>query len=220
MSNVKGFTSLNNSILFDNSISSNAKILYMQFKHFSNIPNFIIRKAIILKESGLSKNTFDKYLKELKDKCLIFVNAVRKGKAYEYFYTLHKVEVKEVDKPVKEDKPVIQKESSQSELIEDGTKIKLNDNQYKICKSLDYIVVKRVLAANKNPQTFTYFLKLYISDCIKNSVHINSNIKRYSKMLDIEFMPVDSAGKKPLDGQTHIDNFLFEGDFINEDFAI
>ena len=70
-------TKADNIILFDNSISSQAKILYFQFKYFSTILNFVIRKAIMIKVSGLKGNTFDKYLKELKDLGLIFVNRVR-----------------------------------------------------------------------------------------------------------------------------------------------
>lgn len=86
--NYSGHTKADNIILFDNRISSQARILYFQFKHFSTIPNFVIRKSTMIKVSGLKGNTFDKYLKELKDLGLIFVNRIRVGNKYEYYYTL------------------------------------------------------------------------------------------------------------------------------------
>lgn len=83
-----GYTKLDNSILFSQKISAQAKILYMQFVNYSTIPNFVIRKATMIKASGLKGNTFDKYLKELKDLDLIEVHATRVGKKYEYHYVV------------------------------------------------------------------------------------------------------------------------------------
>ena len=83
-----GYTKLDNVILYDSNISAQAKILYMQFINYSTIPNFVIRKATMIKVSGMKLNTFDKYLKELKDLKLVEVHATRVGNKYEYHYTV------------------------------------------------------------------------------------------------------------------------------------
>ena len=72
---IKGFTKADNSILFSSNLSNNAKLVYMQIKYYSNLEGFRLSKTLILQDSQLSVNTFDKVIKELKDAGLIIQNA-------------------------------------------------------------------------------------------------------------------------------------------------
>ena len=94
---MNGFTKLDNSILFNNAISANAKILYAQFYHYSTIPNFVIRKSTVMKASGMKKNTFEKYMRELKVFGLIGLKETRIGNKYEYEYIVNETPVKEIE---------------------------------------------------------------------------------------------------------------------------
>lgn len=95
---MNGFTKLDNAILFDNTLSAQAKILYTQFYYYSTIPNFVIRKTTIMKASGMKKNTFEKYLRELKEHGLITLKETRIGNKYEYEYIVN-------DPPVNKEEP-------------------------------------------------------------------------------------------------------------------
>ena len=206
--NYSGHTKADNTILFDNGISSQARILYFQFKHFSTIPNFVIRKTIMIKVSGLKGNTFDKYLKELKDLGLIFVNRVRVGSKYEYYYTLE--EQKQVVQIIEEKQAKITTESldsSQSIIIEQAG-IKLTDKQKKVCKHMDILVLKRVLKSHKIKND-TGLIEIYTSSHWRDLGEIpNDNILRYIGKNKIEFInPVDSNGFKPIEGQMHIEHY-------------
>ena len=85
---IKGFTKIENSILFNSNLSLQARVIYAQIKYYSNIPNFKLSKSLILKDSGLSVNTFDKIIKELKEAELIVLNTERKGKKNIYWYCI------------------------------------------------------------------------------------------------------------------------------------
>lgn len=206
--NYSGHTKADNTILFDNSISSQARILYFQFKHFSTIPNFVIRKAIMIKVSGLKGNTFDKYLKELKELGLIFVNRVRVGNKYEYYYTL---EEKKQEAPVGEEKQTKitteSLDSSQSIIIEQAG-IKLTDKQKKVCKHMDILVLKRVLNSQKIKNA-TGLIEIYTSNHWRDLGEApNGNILRYIGKNKSEFInPVDSNGFEPIKGQIHIEYY-------------
>ena len=211
--NYSGHTKADNTILFDNSISSQARILYFQFKHFSTIPNFVIRKTIMIKVSGLKGNTFDKYLKELKDLGLIFVNRVRVGSKYEYNNTLE--EQKQVDQIIEEKQAKITTESldsSQSIIIEQAG-IKLTDKQKKVCKHMDILVLKRVLNSHKIKNA-TGLIEIYTSSHWRDLREApNDNILRYIGKSKNEFVsPVDSNGFKPIEGQIHIKHYEDEAE--------
>lgn len=204
--NYLGHTKADNTILFDNSISSQARILYFQFKHFSTIPNFVIRKSTMIKVSGLKGNTFDKYLKEIKDLGLIFVNRIRVGNKYEYYYTLE--EQRQEYPKVEDRKNKITTESldsSQSIIIEEAG-IKLTDKQKKVCKHMNIIVLKRVLNSYKIKNA-TGLIEIYTSNHWRDLGEVpNDNILRYIGKNKNEFInPADSNGCQPIEGQIHID---------------
>lgn len=106
---MNGFTKLDNSILFNNSLSAQAKILYAQFYHYSTIPNFVIRKSTMMKASGMKKNTFEKYMRELKVFGLISLKETRIGNKYEYEYIVNETSVESDDKPVTKAKALVTK---------------------------------------------------------------------------------------------------------------
>lgn len=206
--NYSGYTKADNRILFDNSISSQARILYFQFKHFSTIPNFVIRKSVMIKVSGLKGNTFDKYLKELKNLGLIFVNRVRVGNKYEYYYT---IEEQKQNVQVGEEREIKitteSLDSSQSIIIEQAG-IKLTDKQKKVCKHMDILVLKRVLNSQKIKNA-TGLIEIYTSNHWRDLGEApNDNILRYIGKNRSEFInPVDSNGFKPIEGQIHIEYY-------------
>lgn len=206
-----GHTKADNIILFNNSISSQAKILYFQFKYFSTIPNFVIRKAIMIKVSGLKGNTFDKYLKELKDLGLIFVNRVRVSNKYEYYYTLEEQKQELLVSEEKKAKITTESlDSSQSIIIEQAG-IKLTDKQKKVCKHMDIIVLKRVLNSRKIKNA-TGLIEIYTSNhWMELGEAPNDNILRYIGKNKSEFVNrVDSNGFESIEGQIHID--FYEGE--------
>lgn len=84
----KGFTKINNSIIFDADLSLEAIGLYVKLQYLSNIDSFSIRRDHIKSISGYGETAFRRVWKELKDKgILIEIKARNKGK-YEYVYTL------------------------------------------------------------------------------------------------------------------------------------
>lgn len=91
---IKGFTKADNSILFNSNLRNNAKLVYMQIKYYSNLEGFRLSKALILKDSQLSVNTFDKVIKELKDAGLVIQNVAKDGKKNIYWYITTEAEDK------------------------------------------------------------------------------------------------------------------------------
>lgn len=91
---IKGFTKADNSILFSSNLSNNAKLVYMQIKYYSSLEGFRLSKTLILKDSQLSFNTFDKVIKELKDAGLIIQKVAKEGKRNIYWYITTEVEAK------------------------------------------------------------------------------------------------------------------------------
>jgi len=83
----KGFTKADNSILFNSELSNNAKLVYIQIKFYSNIDGFKLSKSLILKDSQLSINTFDKVIKELRQAGLVFQYTEKQGKKNIYWYS-------------------------------------------------------------------------------------------------------------------------------------
>ena len=104
--NWKGFTCLDNSILFDDKLSDQAKIFLMKIRHIltTKQSGFNPTKAFILRTCNLTKCKYDKVMQELKN----FVEIVRSrsGKSWVYTYNL----LAEIFTPVvKEAKKVIEK---------------------------------------------------------------------------------------------------------------
>ena len=84
----KGFTKINNSIIFDTDLSLEALGLYIKLQHLSTIDNFSIKRDYIKSISGYGETAFRRVWKELKDKgVLIETKTSIKGR-YEYMYTL------------------------------------------------------------------------------------------------------------------------------------
>lgn len=82
------FTQVSNTALRDKNLSLQARGLYAIIQSYITIENFTLYKNHLIKESGLSENTFDKYWKELKDKGYLvqykFYDYGSKGAKYEY----------------------------------------------------------------------------------------------------------------------------------------
>lgn len=89
----KGYTKADNSILFNSNLSNNAKLLYIQIKFYSNINGFKLSKSLILKDSQLSVNTFDKVIKELRQVGLVFQYIEKQGKKNIYWYSTNELKV-------------------------------------------------------------------------------------------------------------------------------
>lgn len=109
---IKGFTKADNSILFNTNLSNNAKLIYLQIKYYSSIPNFKLSKFVILKDSSLSVNTFNKVIKELKEAGLVKQVTERNGKSNIYWYTLVEFKVEKEKIEIKNKKKIDTKKSN------------------------------------------------------------------------------------------------------------
>ncbi|MDK0953142.1 hypothetical protein P5F47_06250 [Clostridium perfringens] len=110
MATNKGFTKIDNSIITSEILSNNAKLIYMQIKYYSTIPNFKICKITLKRVSNLGEKLFLKAIKELKTLGIIEQRNDRKGKQNFFYYALvEQNEVKE-EAPKKVTKKVAKKE--------------------------------------------------------------------------------------------------------------
>ena len=102
----KGFTKINNSIIFDLYLSCEAIGLYNKLQYLSTIDNFSIKRDYVKSISGYGETAFRRVWKELKDKgALIETKTSNKGR-YEYVYTLKNNEgTEKAVTPVKKKKP-------------------------------------------------------------------------------------------------------------------
>lgn len=96
MATNKGFTKIDNSIITSEILSNNAKLIYMQIKYYSTIPNFKLCKITLKKVCNLGEKLFLKAIKELKSLGIIEQRNDRKGKLNFFYYSL--VEQNEVKK--------------------------------------------------------------------------------------------------------------------------
>lgn len=82
------FTQVSNTALRDKRLSLQAKGLYAIIQSYITIEDFVLYKNHLIKESGLSTNTFDKYWKELKNTGYLiqhkYYSSGNKGAIYEY----------------------------------------------------------------------------------------------------------------------------------------
>ncbi|MDM0545866.1 hypothetical protein QTG99_10745 [Clostridium perfringens] len=92
----KGFTKVDNSIITSEMLSNNAKLIYIQIKYYSTIPNFKLCKITLKKVCNLGEKLFLKAIKELKSLGLVEQRNDRKGKQNFFYYAL--VEQNEVKK--------------------------------------------------------------------------------------------------------------------------
>lgn len=83
-----GFTKIDNSIIFDSSLSLEALGLYIKLSHFSNIDNFSIKRDYIKSISGYGETAFRRVWKELKDKGLLIETKENNKGRYKYSYIL------------------------------------------------------------------------------------------------------------------------------------
>lgn len=84
----KGFTKIDNSVLFDLDLTPAAYMLYSKVKYFDTIQGFKINREHIKSVSGYGETAFRRAWKELKDKGLLIQTKERiKGK-FEYTYEL------------------------------------------------------------------------------------------------------------------------------------
>ncbi|MFH5896667.1 hypothetical protein ACHM2V_11030 [Clostridium perfringens] len=110
MATNKGFTKIDNSIITSEILSNNAKLIYMQIKYYSTIPNFKLCKITLKRVSNLGEKLFLKAIKELKTLGIIEQRNDRKGKQNFFYYALvEQNEVKE-EAPKKVTKKVAKKE--------------------------------------------------------------------------------------------------------------
>ena len=110
MATNKGFTKIDNSIITSEILSNNAKLIYMQIKYYSTIPNFKLCKITLKKVCNLGEKLFLKAIKELKTLGIIEQRNDRKGKQNFFYYALvEQNEVKE-EAPKKVTKKVAKKE--------------------------------------------------------------------------------------------------------------
>ena len=102
----KGFTKINNSIIFDLDLSCEAIGLYNKLQYLSTIDNFSIKRDYVKSVSGYGETAFRRVWKELKSKgVLIEAKTTNKGR-YEYAYTLKNDEgATKAVAPVKKKKP-------------------------------------------------------------------------------------------------------------------
>ncbi|MBU3185690.1 hypothetical protein [Clostridium estertheticum] len=84
----KGFTKINNSIIFDLNLSCEAIGLYAKLQYLSTMENFSIRREHIKSISGYGETAFRRVWKELKNKGVLIEAKTSKKGRYEYVYTL------------------------------------------------------------------------------------------------------------------------------------
>lgn len=100
----KGFTKVDNSIIFDMNLSLEALGLYIKLKHLSTIENFKINREYVKSISGYGETAFRRVWKELKDKGVLIETKSRNKGRYEYTYEVKANENKKA--PAKSQKPV------------------------------------------------------------------------------------------------------------------
>lgn len=98
----RGFTKIDNSIVFDLDLSLEALGLYIKIKHLATIENFKIRRDHIKSISGYGETAFRRVWKELKDKGVLVETISRNKGKYEYTYTLEKEDIKTENSKKKE----------------------------------------------------------------------------------------------------------------------
>ncbi|MCB2310615.1 hypothetical protein LGL55_05695 [Clostridium tagluense] len=102
----KGFTKINNSIIFDLNLSCEAIGLYTKLQYLSTIDNFSIKRDYVKSISGYGETAFRRVWKELKSKGVLIESKTSNKGRFEYRYTL-----KNNERATKAAAPVEQKKS-------------------------------------------------------------------------------------------------------------
>ncbi|APH19869.1 hypothetical protein [Clostridium botulinum] len=104
----KGFTQIDNKLIFDLDLSASAFFLYAKLQYFYNIDNFKLNREHIKSISKYGETAFRKAWKELKDKGILVQTRKRIQGKFIYEYDLNfKVESKKQQKEeVNKEKPV------------------------------------------------------------------------------------------------------------------
>lgn len=89
------FTKIYNPIIDDFSLSDKAFRIYSIIAQFQSLEGFKVYKGFLAKKVNYSVKTLERVIRELKEKGLVILNRIRKGKSWEYFYSLNNGEVKE-----------------------------------------------------------------------------------------------------------------------------
>jgi hypothetical protein len=84
----KGFTKIDNLIIFDRDLSLEALGLYVKVQHLASIDNFKIQRNYIKSISGYGETAFRRVWKELKEKGILLETKTTNKGRYEYSYTL------------------------------------------------------------------------------------------------------------------------------------
>ena len=111
----KGFTKIENSIIFDLELTPAAFMLYAVVKHYASIEGFKINREHIKSVSGYGETAFRRAWKELKDKGLLIQGKERAKGKFEYTYYL------EGGKPSKA-KDLVSKDDGKIHIDSDGNK--------------------------------------------------------------------------------------------------
>ncbi|APH21214.1 hypothetical protein RSJ22_17555 [Clostridium botulinum] len=95
----KGFSQIDNKLIFDLDLSASAFFLYAKLQYFYNMDNFKLNREHIKSISGYGETAFRKAWKELKDKGILIQTKKRvKGKFIYEYYLKFKVESKKQKK--------------------------------------------------------------------------------------------------------------------------
>ena len=112
------YSQISNTAIRDTNLSLQAKGLYAIIQSYITIPDFTLYKNHLIKISGVSENTFNKYWKELKDKKYLvqyrYYEEGIKGAQYEYelFDEPTIIEGVNDDKAEDEKAPIIKEENT------------------------------------------------------------------------------------------------------------
>lgn len=126
-----GFVKIDNSIVDNQSLSFDAKGVYMILVRYYSIPNFKINKTHIKSVTGLGEIRFNRAWKELKEKGLLIQKKKSVEGRFTYEYILKTTESKKATK-LREEKPTAPVEEKQKHVDSDGNtpikgQISLND---------------------------------------------------------------------------------------------
>ncbi len=84
----KGYAQVSNYALTDKSLSLKAKGLYAMIESFLSIPDFVLYKDFLIKQSSDGQKAFDSGWKELKDRGYLITYKVNTAKGFIYEYEL------------------------------------------------------------------------------------------------------------------------------------
>lgn len=177
---IKGYTKANNSILFNSELSNNAKLIYFQIKYYSNLDGFKLSKALILNDSQLSVNTFDKVIKELRQAGLVFQYTEKQGKKNVYWYSTNELKVgidSNGNKPLENqiDLTEITGESEKVEAVKQSRQTKIDNHE-------NVRLVRSIKDVNIDKSKFDKDILTFAdSDLVRSAVKAFKKKAKYNK---------------------------------------